>query len=75
MANAALDQVTTFTIFWCVRVRICVLLFHLPKGLYKDDFLSVPNPIQFNEEFSNIFSPYPSTGSVSDTVDPYKSVF
>ena len=42
----------------------------MQRFLEDNDFLSVPNPIKFNEEFSNIFSPHTSTGSVSDTVDP-----
>ena len=34
------------------------------------DFLSAPNPIEFSEEFSTLFSLHPSPGSVSDTVNP-----
>lgn len=37
---------------------------NLCKGFLEDnDFLSVPNLVKFNEEFSTLFSPHPSTGS------------
>lgn len=47
----------------------------MKRFLDDNDFLSVPHPIEFSEEFSPLFSPRPSAGSVSETVNPSSTSF
>lgn len=42
----------------------------MQRFLEDNDFLSIPDPIEFREEFSALFTHHPCAGSVSETVNP-----